>query len=776
MKAQGPLFVPVALLLGVLLTPTFVGSVSARNVPRKIGKASRAAETRLIGSLAPTRYAAAAQALRRKDVQGARQLLDKIADTTPAERTNAHLLAGLYAYSSHDLLTARQLLAASPTPGGALEDWRLYLLATTAAARGELDVAGDGYARLLATCPRSPLRPQVYAEAAELARRRGQGDRALELIAAARREEVGGDAADQLEHLAWQLGREQSDDAVLREAGRRLLIQSPLSASTLAVGRRFRALSGGEADRLLLSNGEVKRRALSFLDGSGLPAAALTTLEGVPAEARDGEWRRLKARALLAAHRGEEALALLAGSEGASPAEQASLEGVRAEAALLASSATTLVEARERGGRRSRRAIVQLPAALRQEKLTAAHLHLMNALRLTAAPGSGETGEILPTAAMVRRLYDRLQEAGLSDLALDTLRALRRIDPADTTGAGSLWERGWTAYRTGNDTGAIAAWSLLAEIYPESADAHRGRYWQARAYERSGQAERARTLDQDLVATSDTADFYGRQALARLGKEVSPTWTAARMTRSAGPWRIDPLLARARLLTDLGLDDLAEREMEIVGKPANRRDLLALKALILGRRGGPAEQAQSLLALREAFPALGTASQASVPEEILHAYYPLEFGDEIRACAASEHVPAWLVAGVIRQESAFNPKAESRAGARGLMQLMPPTAQEMAHRLGLSYRPADLYDPQVSLRLGTAYLRELLDDFHGNLELALASYNGGPNRIERMWQKAGPGVRLDDFLENLSLDESKGYVKRILVLADSYRQLYPEAG
>src|SRR5262249_21605250 len=148
----------------------------------------------------------------------------------------------------------------------------------------------------------------------------------------------------------------------------------------------------------------------------------------------------------------------------------------------------------------------------------------------------------------------------------------------------------------------------------------------------------------------------------------------------------------------------------------------------------------------------------------------------IRALAALEHVPAWLVAGVIRQESAFNPRAESRVGARGLMQLMPATAQEMAHRIGLSYRPADLYDPRVSLRLGAAYLRELLDDFPGTLELALASYNAGPNRIERLWQEAGPGARLDDFLENLALDESKGYVKRILVLADSYRQLYPEAG
>ncbi|MEA2694446.1 MAG: soluble lytic murein transglycosylase, partial [Acidobacteriota bacterium] len=312
--------------------------------------------------------------------------------------------------------------------------------------------------------------------------------------------------------------------------------------------------------------------------------------------------------------------------------------------------------------------------------------------------------------------------------------------------------------------------------------AQRGLYWQARAFERTGETEKARALYRELVATSDTSDFYGRQAVAqlgqKLGQEPGPDWAGVRV-RSAGPWHIDPFLTQAKLLTDLGLDGLATRALELAGRKANARDLLALKAIILGRRG---EQAESLILLRQAFPALGTAYQAAVPQEILRAYYPLEFGEEIRASAAEQHLPASLVAGLIRQESAFNPRATSRVGARGLMQLMPETARDTARRLGISYRPEDLYDPHVSLRLGTAYLRELLDDFDGNLELALAGYNGGPNRIGRLWRQAGgttatggTGGRLADFVENLSLDESKNYIKRILVLADSYRQLYPEA-
>jgi soluble lytic murein transglycosylase len=165
-----------------------------------------------------------------------------------------------------------------------------------------------------------------------------------------------------------------------------------------------------------------------------------------------------------------------------------------------------------------------------------------------------------------------------------------------------------------------------------------------------------------------------------------------------------------------------------------------------------------------------------VPAELLFAYYPLTYGDEIRACARETGLPANLIAGIIRQESAFDPRATSPVGARGLMQLMPDTAREMSRKVGFAYSPAGLYDPTTSVHLGATYFRELLNDFGGNVELALAGYNGGPNRIQRLWTESGPNPRLDDFLETLSLDESRNYVKRILVLADSYRQLYPSLG
>jgi soluble lytic murein transglycosylase-like protein len=175
-------------------------------------------------------------------------------------------------------------------------------------------------------------------------------------------------------------------------------------------------------------------------------------------------------------------------------------------------------------------------------------------------------------------------------------------------------------------------------------------------------------------------------------------------------------------------------------------------------------------------PALGGPYQAAVPAEVLLAYYPLDYREQILTSARETDLPAHLIAGIIRQESAFDPRATSPVGARGLMQLMPGTAREVSRKVGVAYRPERLYDPEVSVRLGSTYFRELLDRFDGNVELALAGYNGGPSRIRRLWRESGPDAQLDDFLETLYLDESRNYVKRILVLADSYRQLYPALG
>ena len=698
----------------------------------------------------PNLYAEAARALRKKDLQQARQHLDQVAREHPDQAAEAQVIAGLYAHEAGDVKLARELLQTASNPGGELEDWRLLVLARDAARQDDRETARATYARLITDCPKSSLLPLAYFESAELADEMGEERAALDLIAAARKAGVDGEMSERLDSLAWSISRELDDLEAQREAGRRLLTEAPLSSEALEAVRTFRAFDDRVDWSPLLSTADVIRRAQSFLDDDLLPAA-LTTLESVADAERDFRWHLLKARALTNARRGVEALSVLNLVIPSSIDERAGLEWERA---LAAADAATV---KGSGG--------SLTAAERGRMLEASHRYLINVIRSHAS--------LDLEAKALRRIYDDFQEAGLFEPAIDALRILRRIDPADETGASDLWEQGWRLYQSGNPSGAVGVWSEMEEVYPDHRETQRARYWKGRALEELGQPDRARAIFAELAASSDTSDFYFRQALSRLGEPPVRESTTLLTQAATAPWPTDPVLQRTKRLTDLGLDDLAEQETELVSDRANPRELLALKAIVLCRQG---EQRTGLILLREAYPALGGPYQASVPLDVLHAYYPLEYADEIRAQAERTGVPASLIAGIIRQESAFDTRATSPVGARGLMQLMPATAREMSGKIGIPYQPDRLYTPEVSIRLGSAYFKEVLDGFDGNVELALAGYNGGPNRIRRMWNEQGEQARLDDFLENLGIDESRNYVKRILVLSDSYRQLYPSLG
>src|SRR4030095_14306271 len=134
------------------------------------------------------------------------------------------------------------------------------------------------------------------------------------------------------------------------------------------------------------------------------------------------------------------------------------------------------------------------------------------------------------------------------------------------------------------------------------------------------------------------------------------------------------------------------------------RPLQALQAVILARRG---ERRKSVQVIRDAFPALGGPFQASLPEEARRLYYPIDYQEPIRAWSATNRLPPYLVFGIIRQESAFDRFAQSWTGARGLMQLMPATARELALKNGLSYSHDLLSDPTFNVRLGTTYFRQV---------------------------------------------------------------------
>ena len=214
-------------------------------------------------------------------------------------------------------------------------------------------------------------------------------------------------------------------------------------------------------------------------------------------------------------------------------------------------------------------------------------------------------------------------------------------------------------------------------------------------------------------------------------------------------------------------------ELETLEEQVELRAAQALRSRILARQGYRRESIQNLWRV---FPMLGTSEQTVVPLEALRMYYPLDFLTEIERSAADNELPVTVLLAMIRQESAFDVRARSFAGARGLMQVMPATAKELAQRMGLPFSNDRLNDPSYSVQIGSRYFRQVLDMFDGNLELALAGYNAGPYRIRRLVRNAGSDLEIDRFLEGLSIEESKTYVKRVVLFSNSYQQLYPDLG
>jgi len=158
------------------------------------------------------------------------------------------------------------------------------------------------------------------------------------------------------------------------------------------------------------------------------------------------------------------------------------------------------------------------------------------------------------------------------------------------------------------------------------------------------------------------------------------------------------------------------------------------------------------------------------PESFQRFFYPLDFTDEIAASAERHRINPYLVAAVINEESGFDPAAESRAGAIGLMQVMPATAEELRIR-GLvddGVVAAGLADPAANIEYGTAYLRLLVERYH-EIETVLAAYNAGLRHADR-WAAEG-----DDIREAISFPETRHFVVRVVRARERYEELYPDA-
>lgn len=249
--------------------------------------------------------------------------------------------------------------------------------------------------------------------------------------------------------------------------------------------------------------------------------------------------------------------------------------------------------------------------------------------------------------------------------------------------------------------------------------------------------------------------FYGKLAAEDLGEPILlPPAPASLSAFERDAAQRNPGLSRALHLIAIDLRDEGVREWNFTLRGMNDRELLA---------------AADLACQHEVWDRCINTSDRTRSEVDMAQRFPMPMRDDVVRHARAIGVDPAYVYGLIRQESRFIMDARSYAGASGLMQIMPSTARWTARKIGLAYSPAMISDRDVNLKLGTSYLKLVLDSFEGSQALAAAAYNAGPTRSRR-W-RSGPEVDAAIWAENIPFSETRDYVKKVLSNTTYYAAL-----
>ncbi len=254
-------------------------------------------------------------------------------------------------------------------------------------------------------------------------------------------------------------------------------------------------------------------------------------------------------------------------------------------------------------------------------------------------------------------------------------------------------------------------------------------------------------------------DQAGRNWLALRAGQASFSLDAAPPLAAAG----EEIQAKVASLDAIGRGDLARQELALAARFAASPEMKLAMAQALMARG------EVTLAQSSAAGYLQDHPYASAAFWQLS--YPRPYSATVQAAAREFQVDPLLIWAVMRAESAYDPEALSGAGARGLMQIMPATQEWIAGQLGETLPPGAAFTPEANVRMGAWYLHSLLQYFNGDLELAIAAYNGGAASVDG-WQKDPLVKNRDDFLRWIGYGQTREYLERVSLNTQIYRALY----
>ena len=373
---------------------------------------------------------------------------------------------------------------------------------------------------------------------------------------------------------------------------------------------------------------------------------------------------------------------------------------------------------------------------------------------------------------LLRRDYDK---------AIDSYRELQQRFPNGGRAPYAHWKAAWLTLRQGRNDQAKKDFDDQISGYPASSEVPAALYWRGRLAEEDNDQVMARAYYQKLSLRYRNY-YYGelaRQRLAKLKKDdgdppdypvldrVPPLSSSDKIAADEVP--TDNLrVQKAELLANGALLDFAVRELRAAADEEKGNWASAEIARLYDDAG---RYDMAIETLKHAAPNYFAVDLPYLPRSYWEALFPKPYWTDLKHYASANALDPYLVASLIRQESAFNPNAVSHANAVGLMQLLPKVGKGVAKQEKLRhFSTQQLFTPATNLRLGTRYFRSMVDMF-GSFEYALAAYNAGTDRVQD-WMGQGKYRDPQEFVESIPFTETREYVQNILRNANVYRQLY----
>ncbi len=350
--------------------------------------------------------------------------------------------------------------------------------------------------------------------------------------------------------------------------------------------------------------------------------------------------------------------------------------------------------------------------------------------------------------------------------------------PHSTYAPSAHWRAAWLSYRLRHMPEAARLFDEQITTYPGGTEIPGALYWRGRLYE-DVESNPGQALNYYKALNAAYVNSYyatlARQRIAALGSRLpaEPAAALASVRAVEDPHLIDAIpeddthLIKAKLLANAALNEYIRPELQL---SATSGQWGALAEAQIYQSFG--ENARALQAMKRSKVPFFSLAVAEVPTAYWQLVFPRPYWSQLANDAQTQGLDPYLVTSLVRQESEFNPGAVSRANAYGLMQLLPSTGKMLAKQQGERHFSAnELFDPAENLRLGTAYLRQNIDHYGGQVEYALAAYNAGDAPV-RQWIASGDYKDVPEWVESIPYTETREYVQSIMRNREVYRAVY----